>query len=48
MSNQQGLITFTLNKNGLKNGTHKTSPYFKTSNLFAYIYNYTFSFFPYG
>mgnify|MGYP007068279970 CR=1 FL=1 len=22
MSNQQGLITFTLNKNGLKNGTH--------------------------
>jgi hypothetical protein len=25
MSNQQGLITFTLNKNGLKNGTHNKS-----------------------
>jgi len=24
MSNQQGLITFTLNKNGLKNETHNT------------------------
>lgn len=37
MSNQQGLITFTLNKNGLINGTHNkqtgTTPRLSNSHL---------------